>query len=105
MKPTWVCLDPLDNVVIVTNPGGMALGDTIQLESGPLKLRSAIPKGHKVAARSIARGQAILKFSHVIGVALVDIAAGEHVHVHNVSMPPAESINSGGQITSSVKKG
>ncbi|HEV2122920.1 MAG TPA: UxaA family hydrolase [Chloroflexota bacterium] len=43
-----------------------------------------IPFGHKVALRPIRSGEAVLKYGEAIGLASVEIAAGEHVHVHNV---------------------
>ena len=39
--------------------------------------------GHKYALREIARGEDILKYGLPIGRALVDIHAGQWVHVHN----------------------
>ncbi|WP_033923398.1 UxaA family hydrolase [Sphingomonas sp. 37zxx] len=45
-----------------------------------------VPALHKVAVRAIAPGQAILKYGQPIGIATRDIAAGEHVHVHNCAM-------------------
>lgn len=49
-----------------------------------LTVRSAIPFGHKLALLPIGRGQAVIKYGEVIGLATQDIAPGEHVHVHNV---------------------
>ena len=46
-------------------------------------LREDIAFGHKYALRDIAQGQEILKYGLPIGQALVDIEAGEWVHVHN----------------------
>ena len=43
-----------------------------------------IPVGHKVALRDIAAGAPVRKYRHVIGYATADIAAGEHVHTHNL---------------------
>jgi len=43
-----------------------------------------LPIGHKVAARAIAAGEKILKYGAPIGSATAPIAAGEHVHTHNV---------------------
>ena len=40
--------------------------------------------GHKYAARAIQAGEAVVKYGQVIGVAKADIAAGRHVHTHNV---------------------
>src|SRR5205085_491823 len=44
-----------------------------------------IPKGHKVALRAIAAGEAVRKFGFPIGIARTDIAAGAHVHSHNLA--------------------
>lgn len=44
-----------------------------------------IPFGHKAALRDIAAGEAVRKYGVVIGHATEDIAAGEHVHVHNLA--------------------
>ncbi len=40
--------------------------------------------GHKYARRDIAEGEAVIKYGLPIGRATRAIAAGEHVHVHNV---------------------
>ena len=39
-----------------------------------------IPRGHKIALRSIRAGEPVVKYGNPIG-----IAPGAHVHVHNVS--------------------
>jgi altronate dehydratase small subunit len=49
-----------------------------------LTVRSPIPFGHKLALVPISRGQPVIKYGEVIGLATQDIAPGEHVHVHNV---------------------
>jgi altronate dehydratase small subunit len=46
--------------------------------------KSDIPFGHKIALVDIAAGGEVLKYAEVIGIASQPIAAGEHVHVHNV---------------------
>jgi altronate dehydratase len=46
--------------------------------------RTLIPIGHKVAARRIAAGEKIIKYGVPIGSATCDIAAGDHVHTHNL---------------------
>lgn len=46
---------------------------------------AAIPSGHKVASRAIAKGDVVRKYGQVIGVATADIRAGDHVHLQNVA--------------------
>jgi len=44
-----------------------------------------IPFGHKVALFEIPAGADVIKYGARIGVALVDISPGQHVHVHNLA--------------------
>jgi (2R)-sulfolactate sulfo-lyase subunit alpha len=46
--------------------------------------RDTIPLGHKIALRAIARGEHVIEYGTPIGRATADIAAGQHVHVHNL---------------------
>lgn len=48
-----------------------------------LLARDEIPSGHKIALCDIAQGEPILKYGEVIGEAIMDISAGQLVHVHN----------------------
>ena len=56
------------------------------LPGGSVRTAGPIPAGHKVAVRDIAAGQPVVKYGQIIGFADRAITAGEHVHVHNVSM-------------------
>ena len=49
---------------------------------------SEIPKGHKVALKAIAKGEAVIKYGETIGRAVTRIAQGEHVHIHNLTSGP-----------------
>lgn len=63
-------------VVRVDGEGGISLEVTVG--------SAAVPFGHKVALRQIARGEPVLKYGEAIGLAASEIAAGDHVHTHNV---------------------
>jgi altronate hydrolase len=43
-----------------------------------------IPRGHKFAVHAVTAGSPVRKYGQVIGTATQDIAAGAHVHVHNL---------------------
>jgi altronate hydrolase len=45
-----------------------------------------IPAGHKMAVRAVAQGKPVRRYNQIIGFATRDIAAGDHVHVHNIAM-------------------
>ncbi len=43
-----------------------------------------ISKGHKFATKDIKKGEAIIKYSSIIGIANQDIKKGAWIHVHNI---------------------
>ena len=58
--------------------------DRVRLaDGGPVA--PGVPYGHKVALHAISAGDRIVKYGVVIGTATQAIAAGAHVHVHNVA--------------------
>jgi altronate hydrolase len=74
-------LNAADDVVIAARP--LAAGSRIESEG--VICRDAIPPGHKVATRAVAKGQAVKRYNQIIGFATSDIAAGDHVHSHNLA--------------------
>lgn len=60
-------------------------GRTLQVAGRALVTREAVPSGHKVAIVDIEAGQPVIKYGSPIGVATTSIAAGMHVHTHNLS--------------------
>jgi hypothetical protein len=71
-----------DNVATALEP--LEPGTTISAGGMTLAIGDRIPRGHKVALRPLARGEAVVKYGSAIGTAVSDIAAGAHVHTHNV---------------------
>ena len=86
MKSKAIILNVKDNVA--TALASLAANSELQLSvSGStlrVKLRSDIPFGHKFSLVTIEKGQPVVKYGEVIGVATSTIPLGEHVHVHNV---------------------
>jgi altronate hydrolase/galactarate dehydratase len=76
-----------DNVVIALQDlgAGVPVADQGLVTAGP------VPRGHKIAARAIAAGEAVVRYGQTIGQATVDIPAGAHVHSHNLGMGPHSS--------------
>jgi altronate hydrolase len=79
-EPRTIRLHASDNV--------LAAVETIETgkSSQGVQANQRIPKGHKMAARKIAKGEPIRKFGQIIGFAKSDIAPGDWVHEHNVEM-------------------
>ncbi len=48
------------------------------------KAGSDIPIGHKLAIKPLGKGDTAIKYGVDIGRVVAPIAAGEHVHVHNL---------------------
>jgi len=57
------------------------------LDSGAratVRVSSEVPLGHKVALMDLGEGQEVIEYGERIGLTRAPIAAGEHVHVHNL---------------------
>jgi len=76
-------ISPRDNVATALEP--LEPGRAIHHGSTTIELIEAIPRGHKLALRAIAAGEAVVKYGSAIGTASCPIAAGAHVHTHNVA--------------------
>jgi len=75
-------LSPPDNIAVALRP--LKAGESVLLDGVALTVSRSIAVGHKLAARAIAKGELILKYSCPIGTATQAIAPGEYVHTHNV---------------------
>lgn len=84
-----VILSDIDSVAVARR----TLAQGVRIEALGLEAAEEIQSGHKIARRAIGKGERILKYGQVIGVATQDIAAGAHVHTHNVSMPDSHASN------------
>ena len=73
-------LHPSDNVVVARVP--VAIGQA--LDGAGLAARAQVPAGHKLAACALREGEPVRKYDTVIGFAARDVAAGDHVHTHNL---------------------
>jgi altronate hydrolase len=73
-------LHPSDDVAVALVD--LEPGDPIGGDGGTA--RQPVPIGHKVALRALALGTPVRKYGQIIGFASRGIAAGEHVHTHNL---------------------
>ena len=79
-----IWLNGADNVVIAL--ADLAAGARPEGLGGALA--GAVPRGHKIAARAIAKGENVMRYGQIIGQATADIPAFAHVHSHNLGMGP-----------------
>ena len=90
-----VVLNDADNVAtsLVMLPAQSRIEVEIGGEYRTITVLDAIPFGHKLAIRSVAPGDDVVKYGEVIGRASEAIEPGRWVHVHNV-----ESVRGRGDI-------
>ncbi len=82
MKPV-IQITERDNVATALE--ALEAGRDLRVGDGTLRVLEAIPRGHKIAVRAITTGEAVVKYGSAIGTASANIAAGAHVHTHNVA--------------------
>jgi altronate hydrolase len=75
-----------DDVVIARRQ--LVSGTRIEAEG--VTVSGLIPPGHKLAVRDIAAGAPVRRYNQVIGIARQPIAAGQHVHTHNLEFSSFE---------------
>ena len=83
MNP-FIRLHPSDDVLIARSQ----LVDGTSVES--ISVKGLIPAGHKIATHAIGVGEPVRRYNQIIGFASKPIAAGEHVHTHNLWMGEAK---------------
>ena len=81
-----IILHPTDNTAVAVTdlPEGKELDLKAGSELRHVKLVEPITYQHKFCVAPIKKGEKVLKYGQVIGVATADIRAGEHVHIHNM---------------------
>ena len=85
MSGKAILLNVNDNVATVLTDlrKGEPVNASLDDLSIDVVLQEDVEFGHKYALKDIAQGSDVLKYGLPIGKALVDIRAGEWVHVHN----------------------
>jgi altronate hydrolase len=77
-------LSPADTVAIAKQP--LLPKTVLRTGEGEMRVAQLIPPGHKVALRAVAKGDEVRRYGQIIGFATRDIAPGDHVHSHNLSV-------------------
>jgi altronate hydrolase len=75
-------LNPADDIAVALDD--IATGETPEGLDAPA--RADIAQGHKIARHAVPEGGIVRRYGQVIGRAKTVIAAGDHVHVHNLAM-------------------
>jgi altronate dehydratase len=78
----WIRLHSNDNCIVALR--SLSPGESVSDADFTTIVRQLIPAGHKMAIANVAAGASVLKYGWPIGVASQPIAAGEHIHDHNL---------------------
>jgi altronate hydrolase len=87
---SFLILHPEDEIAIAKVNTGAGSEIHVGGPHGAVQTLESIEIGHKVAIRPIPAGAPVRKFGQVIGFAEHDIAPGEWVHTHNVTIGDLE---------------
>jgi altronate hydrolase len=71
-----------DDVAVATT--AIPAGALVQAGAQQVRALEEIKRGHKIALRPLAAGSPLRKYGFPIGIVTADIAAGQHVHGHNL---------------------
>ena len=75
-------INPKDDVAVALEP--IAAGTRLGLPDIDVTACEDIPLGHKIALRGMPAGHVVTKYGQPIGALTCDVAAGCHVHTHNL---------------------
>jgi altronate hydrolase len=78
----FIRLHPSDDVLIARQ---QLVGGSIV---DGIAVKGLIPAGHKIATHAMEKGTPVRRYNQIIGFASQAIAAGEHIHTHNLDMGP-----------------
>jgi (2R)-sulfolactate sulfo-lyase subunit alpha len=78
--------DTVGVVVVENAAAGQELIGWVMATDRTIKVaaRADIPLGHKVAVKTMAEGDTVIKYDHDIGRAIEEIPVGAYVHAHNI---------------------
>jgi len=77
-----ILLHPDDNVLVLSAP--IHAGQALTIDGQAVTARADVAVGHKLARRALAVGDKVLKYGAPIGSITAPVAAGGHVHLHNM---------------------
>jgi hypothetical protein len=80
--PRVLILAAEDNIAVACTD--LAAGLRLVIDDAEVTIGQAIPTGHKLARRPIAKGEKIVKYGAPIGSARTAIPMGAYIHTHNL---------------------
>ena len=82
MKNKYIIMSTEDNCA--TSLDKIPQDEELEINARQIKIKQEIPFGHKFALKDINKGDYIIKYGEIIGIAIKDIKSGDWVHIHNI---------------------
>lgn len=82
MKNKYIIMSIEDNCA--TSLDNIPQDEEFDINDNLIKIKQDIPFGHKFALKNINKGNHVVKYGEIIGIAIKDIKAGDWVHIHNI---------------------
>ncbi|GAB3459338.1 UxaA family hydrolase [Massilia terrae] len=76
-------MSPEDNCMIARTQ--LPAGLLVEIDGVPVVLPEAVQLGHKVARHALVPGDRVLRYGAPIGTITAPVAAGAHIHTHNLA--------------------
>lgn len=95
--PRLLSLSPADNVLVACV--ALTASSVVTIDGQAVTLVEDIAMAHKIARRDLATGVAVIKYGAAIGSTTADVAAGHHVHLHNMKSDYIATVD---EVTSAV---
>ncbi|MFX0132706.1 MAG: UxaA family hydrolase [Candidatus Hodarchaeota archaeon] len=83
MKNKFIIMNSEDNCA--TALATISKDAEIEINGNSIKLNEDIEIAHKIALKDLKKGDLIKKYGEIIGIAIIDIKAGDWIHTHNIT--------------------
>jgi len=90
MKNKYIVINSKDNCATALD--NLPQNSNILFMNKLITLNHLIPLGHKFALIDITKGNYIIKYGEIIGVATEDIKKGDWIHTHNITSAYLEGV-------------
>jgi altronate dehydratase len=90
MPNKFIIMDSTDNCA--TSLEDISQRTELKTEYGTITINQDIPLGHKFALRNIQKGEKIMKYGQIIGIATEEILKGDWIHTHNITSHYLEEV-------------
>jgi altronate dehydratase len=90
MKKKFIIMHENDNCATMLE--NIRKNEEVMIQNNSIKINHNIPLGHKIALKTIKKGEKIIKYGEIIGLATDDITTGDWIHTHNIKSYYMEGI-------------